>query len=450
MQTLKRAIAATELILIVPAALFMTALFVRNLQPLQYEPAHTAQRIVMWYAARPHVGLWVFLIALPFVVLGEPVAGAALWGLGLGALCAVSAALGALLAQLVEPRRRAVSVGLGLLAAAFVLRVVANSADRRIWLLTVAPFGWVERLRAYSANDWPWLLTPLAAIVLLTGAALSLCGRRDTGAALVRSSGTHRSTFRLLGSAPGFGWRLSSGALLAWAVTLAVVTFVFGLMTGALVDFIKEDETYRKMLESMGMDMSLPAVGYLSYIAVFLALPFAAFLGWRVGVTRQEEAEGRLDNLLVRGVVRWRWLAATAASAVLAASILVATTTAALWAGTQLVDAPVTTGQILRPMLGTMPVVVLFAGIAVLTFGVAPRLTVAMPVTLAVLGYLLDTFGTVLNWPNTVLGASPFHHLARLPSDPMTLGSAFAMTAIGVAAAAVGVIAFTRRDLRGA
>ena len=50
-------------------ALFMTALFVRNLQPLQYEPAHTAQRIVMWYSARPHVGLWVFLIALPFVVL---------------------------------------------------------------------------------------------------------------------------------------------------------------------------------------------------------------------------------------------------------------------------------------------------------------------------------------------------------------------------------------------
>jgi hypothetical protein len=70
MQTLiKRTIAATELILIVPAALFMTALFVRNVQPLQYEPAHTAQRIVMWYAARPHVGLWVFLIALPFVVL---------------------------------------------------------------------------------------------------------------------------------------------------------------------------------------------------------------------------------------------------------------------------------------------------------------------------------------------------------------------------------------------
>lgn len=65
----KRALAATELLLIFPAVLFMTALFVRNLQPLQYEPARTAERIVMWYAARPHLGLWVLLIALPLVVL---------------------------------------------------------------------------------------------------------------------------------------------------------------------------------------------------------------------------------------------------------------------------------------------------------------------------------------------------------------------------------------------
>src|SRR5260370_4733411 len=69
MNTMKRTIAATELILIFPAALFMTALFVRELQPQQFEPAHTAQRIVMWYSARPHVGLWIMLMALPITVL---------------------------------------------------------------------------------------------------------------------------------------------------------------------------------------------------------------------------------------------------------------------------------------------------------------------------------------------------------------------------------------------
>lgn len=66
----KRAIAAAELLLIFPAALFMTSLFLRNLQPLEYEPAHTAALIVDWYAARPHLGLWIFLFALPLTVLG--------------------------------------------------------------------------------------------------------------------------------------------------------------------------------------------------------------------------------------------------------------------------------------------------------------------------------------------------------------------------------------------
>ena len=67
LSTIKRAIAATELLLIAPAALFMTALFVRNLQPEQYEPARTAQRIIMWYAGRRWT-LWVLLMALPFAV----------------------------------------------------------------------------------------------------------------------------------------------------------------------------------------------------------------------------------------------------------------------------------------------------------------------------------------------------------------------------------------------
>jgi hypothetical protein len=69
MRTIKRAIAATELLLVLPAALFMTALFVRNIQPMEYEPARTAQRIVMWYATRPHLALWGLLIALPLTVL---------------------------------------------------------------------------------------------------------------------------------------------------------------------------------------------------------------------------------------------------------------------------------------------------------------------------------------------------------------------------------------------
>lgn len=69
MATIKRTTAAAELLLIAPAVLFMASLFARELQPLQFEPAHTAKRIVDWYAAQAHVGLWLLLIAMPLTGL---------------------------------------------------------------------------------------------------------------------------------------------------------------------------------------------------------------------------------------------------------------------------------------------------------------------------------------------------------------------------------------------
>ena len=63
-----RIIVFWQLVLILPTALFMAALVLRNVAPLQYEPAHTAQQIVMWYAGRLWT-LWVLLFTLPCIVL---------------------------------------------------------------------------------------------------------------------------------------------------------------------------------------------------------------------------------------------------------------------------------------------------------------------------------------------------------------------------------------------
>jgi hypothetical protein len=76
MKTIKRTIATAELLLVFPAVLFMAALFARNLQPEQYEPARTALRLVEWFSVRPVLGLYVFLIALPlaaFIIGGTVV-----------------------------------------------------------------------------------------------------------------------------------------------------------------------------------------------------------------------------------------------------------------------------------------------------------------------------------------------------------------------------------------
>ncbi len=68
MHTLTRFIAAMQLALILPAALFLTAVLVAVGDAPQYDLPHLAQRIVTWYSARPWT-LWLLLLALPFAVL---------------------------------------------------------------------------------------------------------------------------------------------------------------------------------------------------------------------------------------------------------------------------------------------------------------------------------------------------------------------------------------------
>ena len=68
MNTSKPAVAAVQGLLILPAALFMVAVVVRNLPLPQYELVLNAQRIVLWYSARQWT-LWVLLIVMPLAVL---------------------------------------------------------------------------------------------------------------------------------------------------------------------------------------------------------------------------------------------------------------------------------------------------------------------------------------------------------------------------------------------
>jgi len=70
MRTQTRFVAAMQLALIFPAALFMTAVLVGAGGAPQYDLARTAHRIVMWYSARMWT-LWLLLLALPFAVLAS-------------------------------------------------------------------------------------------------------------------------------------------------------------------------------------------------------------------------------------------------------------------------------------------------------------------------------------------------------------------------------------------
>lgn len=64
MKTIKRTIAATELLVIIPATLFIIALFMREVQP-QLQTG----LLVDWFSRHTVLGLYVFLVAMPFAAL---------------------------------------------------------------------------------------------------------------------------------------------------------------------------------------------------------------------------------------------------------------------------------------------------------------------------------------------------------------------------------------------
>ncbi len=68
MKTPLRLVAALQLVLILPAALFLTAVLVGTGDEPQYELASVAQGIVAWYSARMWT-LWLLLLILPLAVL---------------------------------------------------------------------------------------------------------------------------------------------------------------------------------------------------------------------------------------------------------------------------------------------------------------------------------------------------------------------------------------------
>ena len=120
----------------------------------------------------------------------------------------------------------------------------------------------------------------------------------------------------------------------------------------------------------------------------------------------------------------------------------------ATWAGSRAAGSDeLALADALRASLNTLPVVALLAGLAIGLFGLAPRLTTAVPLAVAVGGFVLYLLGPALEWPGWVLDLSPFTHLAMVPAQPWAWTAAVVMSSIGVALAVAGALGFRRRDI---
>jgi len=373
-----------------------------------------------------------------------------LFGLGL-AFCGVAfVATTAVVAQLFGVRRRVAGISATLVGAAFLLRMIANSTDDRVWLGWFTPFGWMDRLQPFGQNNLVALLAYAGVPVALLWLAMTLRRHRDTGSAIIPEGAEPRSHLRLLGSPIAFAWRSTRGVWLAWVFGLGVYALMIGTLIQTIAEYLEKDASYRKTMNDLGMSAANSAQGMVGLMGIVMGLVICLYIAWRIGVPRQEEETERLEHLLTRPLPRWRWLAGHVLLATLCAAALAVTTGAMMWVGAAPTAAPVTLSDGVASVTNLLPVVALIGGLAVGVFGLWPRFTVAAPVGFVVVTYVLEIVGPAFDWPAWVVWISPFNHVAYVPAQSFELLPAVVMTCLGVALAAVGLWTFQRRDLVGA
>lgn len=387
--------------------------------------------------------------ALVLAVAGTSATGAVVFGLGLAGFAGTFAALAAVSAQLFEVPRRATTAAAAVFGVCFLLRMLANSSDARQALRWATPFGWLDNLHPYPGPDWIALVPLLVAPLVLGALAVRLRSVRDSGAGLLVQRDAREPRLGLLRTPAAFAWRGARGMLVGWLIGICAYALVMGTTAKAITDFAVSDPNYRKVLQAMGLDLNHATKGYLAVMGALLGLLLALHACWQIGGARAEEASGRLEHTLTRPVTRSRWLGAYAVLAVTATVVMTVLAAFSLWVGTAVTGADTGVADAFAALGNTLPLTLLFAGLAVLAYGASPRHSLAAVVTVTVTAYLVQLIGPALDWPGPLLDLSPFHHLAQVPAQSFAPLSAAVMAVLGVSAFAAGLAAFARRDLTG-
>jgi ABC-2 type transport system permease protein len=357
-------------------------------------------------------------------------------------------AVGAVTSQLRATRRQAAALAGWILGASYAVRMVADAGVGLHGLIWVTPLGWVEELEPLTAPR-PLALLPIVAFtVVLCLVALGLAGRRDAGGSIVPDRSHARARLRLLSGQVSLSIRLVRPVVVGWVCALAVAGLVLGLIAkeaGGTVSGSSVKEVFTRLGAS-----GTGAEEFLGVAFLIVAVLAGFMAAGQITAARAEEAEGRLEHLVVEPVSRRSWLGGrllVATGALVAGGVVAGV---AAWLGSVSQGTGIALGTLLQAGLNVVPAALCLLGIGTLAFGAWPRVTAY--VVYGVLGWSLlvevvGGFGWGRRW---LLDTSLFHQMAAAPAVNPDWITNVVMLAIGVVCAVAGGVWLARRDLRGA
>jgi ABC-2 type transport system permease protein len=397
----------------------------------------------------------VVTLGLAMLVNGMPAAGSFTAGASVAAVGLAFVGVAATTSQVFSTARGAIGTAGAVLGVSFLLSGIGNmlgtpDADAlrvsSAWPSWLSPIGWGQQMRPFGGDHW-WPLGLAAALgATLVAVAALLVARRDVGGGLWpgRRGEDHASPTLL--SQVGLVWRLQRNALLGWSAGMFGFGLIFGAMSKEIQDVRGDALEYYTTMG--GTDSVVDA--FLTSMVGMGGMATAIYAVQILLRLRADEAEGTAEPVLATGVTRTRWVLGHVANAAAGCVVLVLVFTVAIGitAGQVLGDTAGRVRDLAVAGLAQLPAALLVGAFVVAVAGVFPRWAGALSWSLLLAVLMVGPlFGPALGLPAWVQDLSPFTHVPRAPAAEVTAVPLLVLLGGCCALAAVGVLAFRRRDL---
>jgi ABC-2 type transport system permease protein len=356
------------------------------------------------------------------------------------------AAVGVVVSQLFATRRQANAVGGAVLGAAYLIRMVGDAGAGLSWLRWVSPLGWVGATHPMTGSRWQ----PLVLVVVLTavcaGVAAMLAARRDLGASTFAAPDAPPSRLGLVGGPELLTVRLVRPVFITWTVALFAMGAVVGLVTQSASKVTSGSQTITDMLARLG-GTAIGAKAYIGFAFIFAASLVSFAAAGQISALRTEEADGYLDNLVVRPVSRRRWLSGRLAAGTALVGVASVVAGVGAWIGAASQHTSVGFGELVTAGVNVLPPAVFVLGLGAVVFAVLPRRAPLVAYAVVTWSFMIQLVVSLVSGSKLLLQSSLLHYVTPAPAAPPNWSDAAVVAGLGLLGMVVAVIAFDRRDL---
>lgn len=366
------------------------------------------------------------------------------YGLALAAAGIFFGAVTLLTAQLSNNQRGAMLLSYLVLGMSYMVRAVGDAGD--LWLSFLSPLGILQETQAFVNNYfWPQLTILFFSIVIIVF-SMRLREQRDLGSGLLPDRKGKNKASRFLKTIPGFILSLQKVPLLSWAAAMLLIGLSYGSVLGDLEIFLTENEVIQQIIGSTnGVSLTEQFIAIILKVMAIISTIPTLMVFHRL---KSEEVKGRLDHLLARPISRVRVYSWYAVISLVSSIVLLSLGIFSLaGAGVYVLDTSIDFWTLVQANLVYLPAIWVVLSMMAVLYGLIGKLE-SLTWLYLLFSFMTIYLGDLLEFPDWLMGASPFYWVPELPVEAFNVWPLIILTVIAGGLITLGAIGFIVRDIR--